>query len=224
MSDTQRTVAGLVLCFLAIIVYFNVLSMVRGPQEPVPEEPSPTRPAPTEIGPTRPAPQAPPTSEPAQAITERPKPSPKIEPLPELEVKTVERETSNRFRVALVNRGAAIKSVTLLDYYTFPEDDPKPGQGDLRLITEIEKGKFSLTMQEPNGPVDLETAVWEHVPSPEVPEGFSGVVEFRMPLPDRSLEIRKTFCSVSLKGRTAGSIWGGTSSSGSRWRITGTPR
>ncbi len=194
MGD-KRSIIGLIVCFLAIFVYFTfVLPLIRGPQ---PDQPPPQRPA------TRPEPKAKPpehkqpvhvpttaaaqaTTGPAQAVT-------KIEKLPEQKVEDdIECETG-LFRIVLTNRGAAVKSITLRDFYTFPQKNPQKGQGDLRLITEIEKGKLSLTMADVRGAGKLDTTVWEHVPNCPVPKGCSKAVQFRAVIPERSLEVVKTF-------------------------------
>ncbi|MFH1732536.1 MAG: membrane protein insertase YidC [Planctomycetota bacterium] len=204
MSDNQRTIVGLLACFLAIFLYMNFVLPRTRPERLPPAPAAPKRPAGATTRPAaitqRPEPPAPATHPakatttlPAKATTLPAKAVPKTSALPEQKVKDDIVCETELFRVVLTNRGAAIKSVTLRDFYMFPQEDPKPGEGDLKLITEIEKGKLSLTMAELSGAGKLDTAVWQHVPSCPVPTGFSKAEQFKTRIADRGLEITKTF-------------------------------
>jgi len=207
VSDNKRTIIGLLVCFLAIFLYMNFVLPRMRPKRPQPD-PSPpaapkqpvratTQPAAITQKPKPPAhaPTTPPakaTTQPAKATTQPAKAAPKVAALPEQTANDeIERKTE-LFHVVLTNRGAAIKSVTLRDFYMFPQEDPKPGEGDLKLITEIETGKFSLTMAGLNGAGKLDSVVWEYIDNGD-PKKLSRPAQFRTRIPKLGLEITKTF-------------------------------
>ncbi len=185
----KRTVVGLIVCFVVLFLYFNVfLPLIQGPSEPQPERPPatiPTRESPRITSQPLPAPTTPPASV-ATAV----------EPLPEQEVRDGILYETDLFRVELTNRGAAIQSIILRDFYKDTRTPRTPKGGDLPLITELERGKLSLSML---GAGDdnaaLENAVWQYTPVPPeaVPEGFSKAAQFRTRIPARGLEVVKTF-------------------------------
>jgi len=197
----KRSIIGLILCFLAIFVYFNfVLPLIQGPRpKPPPAQRPATRPEPKAKPPRHKGPTDVPTTPAARATTAPARGVATITKLPEkvpeqkLEDNIVCETNDSLFRVVLTNRGAAVKSITLRDFYTFPQKNPRKGQGDLRLISEIEKGKLSLTMADVRGAGELDTAVWERVPNCPVPKGCKKAVQFRTVIPERGLEIVKTF-------------------------------
>ena len=195
MSDKQRTTTGLLLCLLAIFLYMRFV-VPRVQPKPAPAPPAPTAPQkPTPAAPHKPASigAARPTTLPAKPTTLPAKPAPKVAALPEQEVKDDIVVETGLLRVVLTNRGAAVKSVTLRDFYLFPQDDPIPGQGDLTLVTEIEKDKLSLAMFEEKDAGKLGSVVWQHVPDVPVPEGFSGAAQFKTVSAELGLEFTKTF-------------------------------
>ncbi len=195
---------GVVICSAVIFLYMQVVSRIWPPRQPAPTsttEPAESTPAqPAVISPQAP-PAAPATAPAAPAAPTTPAARPTTPPakvvtapvLPEQPVKDDIVCETTRFRAVLTNRGAAIKSITLRDYYLFPQDDPQPGKGDLKLITEIEKDKFSLTMAAQDGVGNLDTVVWQYVPNCPVPEGFTKAERFLTRLSERNLDITKTF-------------------------------
>ncbi len=193
MGEKQRTVAALVVCLLAIFVYFNVvLPMISPRPEPAPQDHPRPGPAPAEKRRAHPTPPGAPSTTPAKTISRPSKALPKVEPLPEQKPTEYVRETK-LLRVVLTNRGAAIKHVTLRDFYTFPQEDPQRFGGDLRLITAIVNSKLSLAMAAVNGPGNLDTKIWQFVPDAPVPTGFVDVAQFKTRVPELGLEITKTF-------------------------------
>ncbi len=200
MGD-KRTIIGLVICFVVIILYFEILGRIRRREVP-PPQPVPPAAQPAEIRPVPPYSPAgaQPTTGPATATTTpatattTPARAAEIEPLPEQQDKDIVCETE-LLKIILTSRGAAIKSVRLGDYYTFADKRPGPEDSDprLRLITEIEQGKLSLTMSETTGAGGLDSVVWEHVPGCPVPPDFSKAERFRARIPELGLEITKTF-------------------------------
>ena len=213
----RHTVHGVVLCLLAFFLYLVFVAPLierrhRPQEEPAPAEaPGPASPPKqTSLGPSGEPPSTDAQSPPKRADTPPPKtaePPPKPLPEPELEDEIV-RET-DLFRVVLSNRGAAIRSVTLLDHTIYPE-----GKEPLELLTEIknspeEEGKLSLAMavadiKRAGQPLasaerqivpDLDTVHWEVVAEPEVPEGYSNkkAVAFWTEVPAPHLRITKTY-------------------------------
>ena len=198
MSDNHRTVLGLLACFLAIFLYMKFV-MPRMQPKPEPGPSAPQQPARTPPPPSPSIGPATPTTSPASPTSRPAKAAPKVAALPAQEVKNDIICKTALFRVALTNRGGAIKSVTLSDFYLFPQDDPKPGQGDLKLVTEIEPGKLSLAMFGENDVGKLDSVVWEHVAGYTVPKGLlrkgfsKTAAQFRTVVAERGLEITKTF-------------------------------
>jgi len=119
-----------------------------------------------------------------------------FEPLPPQPVRDDLVYETELFRVTLTNRGAGIRSVVLRDFFTFPQSGPVEGQGDLRLIHELEPGKLACTLAETTGLGNLDEAVWEFVEGVPVPEGYAAAAQFRTRLPERGLEITKTYLFV----------------------------
>ena len=186
MGD-KSSIKGLVICFLAIFVYFRfILPMIQGP----PPKPDGTPQPATRRDEERPTyPKYTATSPPAQ--TTRPaRPIETITELPDQRAKDDIVCETGLFRVVLTNRGAAIRSVTLRDFRALAKGEEK-----LKLITEIEKGKLSLTMAEVAGRGELDKVIWKHEPVPdsEVGEGFSRAERFLARVPELGLEVVKTF-------------------------------
>ena len=204
MGD-KRAIIAIIVAFLALFLYGMIRPALVGPESP-PTPPAPQQPAPPQSVPpakprvtvplpgTRPAATAPAT-QPAQT-------APVIEPLQEPQLEEEITVKTALFQVVLTNRGAAVRSVTLQDFFTFPDHKSPPLETDphLRLITEIEPGKASLTIAEAAGAGDLDKRTWEHVKPLDVrmPEGYtaatySAVEQFRTRAPELGVEITKTF-------------------------------
>lgn len=190
MSDTQRALAGIVVCAVLLFAYAKfVAPMLTGkpgmPVAPAPEAP----PAETlEKGAEAEPAERPPDTGEITAPSEPPAPEQPAELLEEPELKDDITCETALFRVQLTNKGAAIKSVTLRDYKMFPERDDK-----LNLLTELEPGKYSLTMAQVDGLARLDEVNWEYVPDCPVPEGCADVAQFRTHSGKLGLEIEKTF-------------------------------
>jgi len=196
VSETRRSIVALVVAFAAILLYVRVILpwiQARRPEEPA-RQPPPAAPAEVRPAPAA-APEGPKPGAPPEPHVEAP-PEPHVEAPPEPDELTVEWVSDRSlFDVVLTNRGAAIRSVTLRDYYTFPPEDPQPLGGDLTLVDTIETGKLSLTVREVAGHGDLDTRMWVHetVPEDDVPEGYAGAVRFGTVAPQLGLALTKTF-------------------------------
>ncbi len=160
------------------------------------EEAAPTAPA----SPQTPAPQNPapavPTTQPAAPVNPTTQPAKVEQTISALPAQVVNDDIvvkTGRFRVVFTNRGAAIKSVTLLEFNRYPPGGPEPGQGNLELLTEIQPGKLSLAMSAGKGTDKLDTVAWKHVPNVPVPEGYAAAVQFTTTSPERRLKFTKTF-------------------------------
>jgi YidC/Oxa1 family membrane protein insertase len=194
-----RTTKGLIAGAAVLILYYLFIlprleTMYPGEQEPSPKQPDAVSTGPAELRPavpTTPVASTNPTTRPAE--TTRPATVPTVKPVAAQEVNDAILCETELFRVALTNRGAGIKSIILRDFYTYPQDETTDGNGDLRLINEIEPGQLSCTLREAGGEGDLDTVVWEHVPKWPVPKGFLHAIRFRTRLAERGLEISKTY-------------------------------
>jgi YidC/Oxa1 family membrane protein insertase len=220
--DDRRLILGLLICFLTIIAYYSwVKPLLEGrPREPEPAKTRPSRPS------HRPGTEPGNAALPAADDSEDDDKPPEVKDLPpapeptgEVELKDHISVETRLFRVALTNRGAAVKSVVLRDYYTYPQDDlderdPERTRGDLRLISRIDwdHASAALTRASVARPVgegstdwgrfeglgNLETAAWTHVPdvpvSPAEREaGFVHAEQFVRQFSGKDLILSKTF-------------------------------
>ena len=195
MNENKRVILAAISSFALIFVYFEYIYPKLAPK-PIP-------PAPAEAVATEPAAAAP-ASEPAREAPAQPAPEPTMRAAQTVEPTVVEEAEdyvveTPLFLATLTNRGAAIKQIRLRDFTTYPKSNEP-----LELISEIEPGKFSLVMSETRGLGSLDTALWEYIPDTTVPEGFIRAERFRITIPQKQLEITKTFLFKDATGETDG--------------------
>jgi len=234
----RYTIIVVALCAVALVAYFVVVPHVLKPQSAPPGEATAT-PAPPAISAatpgavTSPQPSPPPPAEPTPATVAAqstpvappvappvvapptPEPSPTVGPT--IPVKDEITVVTNRFRAVFTNRGAALRSLTLLDYYTTakvkdksrkaPPEQPLPG--DLELLREVVDGQHSLVLFDDLH--DLDSRVY-NVEGPTVGDDGVQRLTFTLPPAADGLIVTKVFTlrpdsraiGVTIKLRHAG--------------------
>jgi len=190
VSDTQRALAGIIVCAVLLFAYAKFVAPAITGKPGMPVAPAPEAPAPeTPEKDTEPAPaESPPDTGEIAAPSAPPAPEEPAELADEPELRNDITCETELFRVELTNKGAAVRSVTLLDYKMFPERED-----ELTLLTDIAPGKYSLTMAQVDGLARLDEVNWEYVPECPVPDGYADVAQFRTRSRKLGLEIEKTF-------------------------------
>ncbi len=192
----KRALLAFMLCALVMMLFFQFTSPAQPPAEKQTSEEETASEQTETLTTSESQPKEKPETPESEKPAEMQKPAPAFKPL-ETEVRSDVVGDTNLLRAAFINRGGRLKSLRFKKFFTKPgkqitnddfngRDESDPADW-LEVINGIEDDKYALTLANLAGAVDLEKALFKHVPSDDPKE-----IVFEYLTPD-GLRFIKTF-------------------------------